>query len=262
MLYAIEAIMKKPSMAICVLFCFLCVGCMIIPIPTREHTPAEYCTRGEIEAEAFDFVRVGSTSREEVLLKLGEPDAVREDERRFLYRWVTVHGYLAWGTYGGGGDVAPIGVKRFDLLIEFDDQGVVKRLGDIKTWAENMEGQKEPPLDLSTPIEIPVIHARFPALAKLFRGDTAATLILGKDFVEFRESKPSHNFRISPEKIILLKRYSETDEYWNAGELHYYIRFSEKTEAGKGIHIRVDFFSSLTLLKYLRQNCPNLEVKN
>jgi len=238
--------MKKLSFAVCTFLYSLCVGC--IPIPTATHTPKELNTRGEIDAKALEFMRVGSTSREEVLLKLGEPDAVRKDERYFLYRWVTVHGYIA--AYGGGGEY--IGKKRYDLLIEFDDKGVVKRYGDIEEWARKGRWQKD--LDLSTPIEIPVTHQH--RLAP----DKDASLILGKDFFEFRD--PSHHFRISPEKIILIRPSSEDDNQWAAGLLSYNIHFSEETEAGERIRIRVDLFSLPTLLEYLRQNSPYLVVEN
>lgn len=244
--------MKKLSFAVCAFLYSLCVGCLIIPIPTAKHTPKGFNTRGEIDAKALEFMRVGSTSREEVLLKLGEPDAVRKDERYYLYRWVTVHGYLIWATYGGGDGAEHIGKKRYDLLMEFDDQGIIKRYGDIEEWARKGRGQKD--LDLSTPIEIPVTHQH------RWAPDKDATLILGKDFFEFRD--PSHHFRISPEKIILIRPSSEDDNQWAAGLLSYNIHFSEETEAGERIRIRVDLFSLPILLEYLRQNSPYLVVED
>ncbi len=256
MLDAIEAIMKKLSIAICVFLYSLCVGCYIVPIPTGKHTPKEFNTRGEIDAKALEFMRVGSTSKEEVLLKLGEPDAAWKDERYFLYRWVTVSGYLLWGFVGasssGNEGKEPLGKKRYDLLIEFDDHGVVKRLGDIETWAQRSR-QKDRPLDLSTPIEIPVTHHHS------WARDKAASLILGKDFFEFRE--PSHNFRISPEKIILLRPGFTPLINWAAGVFTYDIHFSEKTVGGEKIKLKVYIFELTTLFEYLRQNCPNIVVQ-
>jgi len=259
--------MNKPNIAICVFLYSLCVGCVIIP--TEEHTPKDFNTRGEIDAKAFEFMRVGSTSKEEVLLKLGEPDAVWEDERNFLYLWVTIRGYFAFAipAPGGPGGGGPIGVKWYELLIEFDEQGVIKQLGDIDTWAAKVQGQKDRPfLDLSTPVEIPVryLHTskpvEFPVSYNQIRAvERDASLILGKDFFEIRES--SHNFRISPKKIILLRPGYEMVFSGVTGVFTYTLHFSEKTVAGEKIHIQVDIFSLTTLFEYLRQNCPNLVVQ-
>jgi len=211
-----------------------------------EHTPVDF-SRGQIDATALEFMGVGSTSREEVLLKLGEPDEVWEDERHFLYWWLTARGYLI----DRNPNDTPMWKKRYDLLIEFDDQGVVKRYGDIEEWARKGRWKKD--LDLSTPIEIPVKHYRW-------SGNEDARLILGKDFFEFRD--PSHNFRISPEKIILLRPNITQHEPWAPGFFYYDIHFSEKTVAGKKVSLRMDLFSLPTLLEYLRQNSPYLVVEN
>lgn len=249
--------MNKLSIAICVFLYSLCVGCVI---PTPEHTLKDLNTRGEIDAKATEFMRVGSTSKEEVLLKLGEPDAVWEDERNFLYLWFTARGYV-----GAGGSPMYIG-KPHELLIEFDEQDVIKRLGDIDTWAAKVQGQKGRPLDLSTPVEIPVkyLHTSTPVETPVSYHHISAyfedaSLILGKDFFEIRES--SHNIRISPEKIILLRHEPGTIYQLLRGVLTYNIHFSEKTVAGEKIHILVDIFSLTTLLEYLQQNCPNLVVQ-
>ena len=266
MLYVREAVMKKLRISICVFLSSLCVGCIMIPIPTPKHTPAGLYTRGAIEANALEFMRVGSTSREQVLLKLGESDAVREHERYLLYRWVTVRGYLLVKLLESE-STGHIGKNTYELLIEFDDEGLVKRFGDIRTWAAKVEGQEEPPLGLATPIEIPVSHL-YPGLfgPVIVEQEDDARLILGKDFFELRESWPSLDFRISPEKIVLLRERSYTfdiaHDHWAAGKLTYDIHFSERTAAGKTIGIRVDVFSLLPLLEYLRENCPNLELKN
>jgi hypothetical protein len=209
-------------------------------------------------------MRVGNTSKEDVLLKLGEPDGVWKDERYFLYRWMSVRGgYVIWLTdYGADG--ITLDTKRCDLLIEFDDEGVVKRIGDIATWATKIEGQKDTPLDLSSPIRISVTHRHG------FGSDKIASLILRKDLFELAEYKSSHNFRISPERIIRISTKKTSlldtpsgDGSWAVGELAHEIYFSEETPAGSQIHVRVHhFLSSITLLEYLRQNCPNLVVDN
>jgi len=119
----------------------------------------------------------------------------------------------------------------------------------LGTWTT-----REPvgPLDLSTPVEIPIIHRHW------WTRDKKANLLLGKDFFEFREQPPSHNFRISPEKVIRLKRASFFLLFGDIPDRGYTIHFSEKTKAGKHIRIWVDDSSAKILRKYLKQNSPNL----
>ena len=143
-----------------------------------------------------------------------------------------------------------------------------KELLGTWTWATG-HATREPvgPLDLSTPVEIPIIHRHW------WTRDKKANLHLGKDFFEFREQPPSHNFRISPEKVIRLKSDSYFRIFGNFLEWFFYflifedfpdqgytIHFSEKTKAGKHIRIWVDASSVEILRKYLKQNSPNLEV--
>ena len=45
---------------------------------------------------------MGEAAREDVLLRLGEPDEVLEGGRVLVYRWTEVRGFFAAGGYGGG----------------------------------------------------------------------------------------------------------------------------------------------------------------
>jgi len=58
-------------------------GCVIIP--TLEHHTDEYGTRGIIDESTIAFMHTGATAREEVLLKLGEPEHVWDNGRKFAY---------------------------------------------------------------------------------------------------------------------------------------------------------------------------------
>ena len=114
-------------------------GCMIIPIPTQEHNYcydlwADNCesfrTRGEITKENVEFIRVGSTAKEEVLLKLGAPNVVKGNETIFEYHWLMVSGYTQWAVGLWPGLGAAGGIARFSrhvLTVEFDENNVVSR---------------------------------------------------------------------------------------------------------------------------------------
>lgn len=146
--------MTRGGFFIAILVSALGSGCVIIP--TTEHVPVVGPTRGLIDQETLESIRVGVTTREEVLLRLGEPDVVMRNERLFAYHWVTNTGYViggggATGSITGGGGVGAIRQKRYLALVEFDEQGIVKRHEvkegwlfyrrsyDIGPWLNDME---------------------------------------------------------------------------------------------------------------------------
>jgi hypothetical protein len=91
-------------------------------IPTPEHRIAG---RVPCDDEKTTFMVKETTSKEEVLLKLGEPDLVMNQERIFVYRWEMVAAYFFVGGYGAGA-AGPIPRPHF-LIIEFNDKNVVSR---------------------------------------------------------------------------------------------------------------------------------------
>lgn len=122
--------MTRSGSLIVILISALGAGCVIIP--TKEYVTGP--TRGRIEQETLASIRDGATTREEVLVRLGEPDVVMRNERLFAYHWVTSTGYLfvapvPGGPYGGGGGgyEGPLWQTRYLALVEFDEQGIVKR---------------------------------------------------------------------------------------------------------------------------------------
>jgi len=109
----------------------LTVSC--VPIPKKVGT------RGEITKRALEFLEEGVTSREQVLLHLGEPDFVGENEQIFVWEWVQAWD-VHWGVAArGGGAGSGGGVIRGricnGLLIKFNDQANVQA---VERWDENM----------------------------------------------------------------------------------------------------------------------------
>ncbi len=95
-------------------------ACVVIPTPGHRIQGRVPC-----DDEKTTFMVKDTTSKEEVLLQLGEPDLVLNRERIFVYRWEMVAAYFAVGGYGGGA-VGPIQRTNF-LIIEFDDKNRVNR---------------------------------------------------------------------------------------------------------------------------------------
>lgn len=102
------------------LFILLSSACMVIPTPEHRIGGRVPC-----DDEKTTFIVKETTSKEEVLLKLGEPDLVLNHERIFVYRWEMVAAYFVVGGYGGGA-VGPIQRPHF-LIIEFNDKNIITR---------------------------------------------------------------------------------------------------------------------------------------
>lgn len=136
----------------------LAPGCIIVPTP--EHGLLH--GRGAITPADTAWVRVGATTREEVLLHFGEPEACLEGGRILCYRWSVAHGYYLVGGYAVG-YAGPI-AKFYLLLFTFDDEGAVTRWAlaqclwrtpesVLRAWAEGRElpEDKAPPEPAEAP---------------------------------------------------------------------------------------------------------------
>jgi hypothetical protein len=69
---------------------------------------------------------VGVAAREDVLLRLGEPDEVLDGGKVLVYRWTETRGFLAAGSYGGGVEVPFPGHRA--LRLEFGPDARLVRL--------------------------------------------------------------------------------------------------------------------------------------
>jgi outer membrane protein assembly factor BamE (lipoprotein component of BamABCDE complex) len=74
----------------------LLAGCLIIPVD--YHAPG---SRHNVSDAATNLLHVGVTTREEVLLALGEPDYVSEDGQQFGHIWSKVKVLVVAGYSGG-----------------------------------------------------------------------------------------------------------------------------------------------------------------
>ena len=110
-----------------ILFLLSIEGC--IYIPTKYVTGT---SRGAISDSSLQFIVEGVTSREEVLLALGEPDFSVYD--RFTYAWNTIESY--WYVYN---PIAPFLRHSVNHVytIEFDEKGHVmnkdfRKISDVE----------------------------------------------------------------------------------------------------------------------------------
>lgn len=91
-------------------------------IPLVPHYSPQYPTRSNVESRLESFPIAEKTRREDVLLRLGEPDGTSNHQRIFIYRWTKVIGFIP-------GYYASVPIPRDTVLtIEFDEEGVVKKV--------------------------------------------------------------------------------------------------------------------------------------
>jgi len=105
--------MRALFRVVAVLFFFLSAGCAYL---TGE------AKRTEIAEETLKFIKMESTTKQEVLLRLGEPLKVWRGEANFLYADFTKDGIPL-----GPGIGVPMSQNLYLLLIEFDDNNRVKK---------------------------------------------------------------------------------------------------------------------------------------
>ncbi len=105
--------MRALCRVVAVLFFFLSAGCAYL---TGE------AKRTEIAEETLKFMKVESTTKQEVLLRLGEPLKVWRGEANFLYADFTKDGIPL-----GPGIGVPVSQNLYLLMIEFDDNNRVKK---------------------------------------------------------------------------------------------------------------------------------------
>jgi hypothetical protein len=97
-------------------------GCLAIPTP--EHSLK--AGHGQIKRKDLAPLKVGVTTREDVLLRFGEPDAITPDECIMAYWWRVISGYFCVGAPYGGGAAGPY-CKDYILMFEFDPQSRLTR---------------------------------------------------------------------------------------------------------------------------------------
>jgi len=106
-------------------------GCLIIP--TNYHTPG---SRHNITGQTTNLFQIGITTREEILLALGEPDFASVDGQRLGYRWSKVEALLIVTSYGSGSGAEF--VHSYLIEASFDPSNRVSRVRFHKHWGESV----------------------------------------------------------------------------------------------------------------------------
>ena len=116
-------------------------GCLIIPAPSSDSGYA----RTNVDRHTPEQFTPGVTTRQDVIMALGEPDAVSWDECQLAYRSEKVVGL--WMLFGGyaGGDAGTIYKEQF-YVFEFDPRGRLQTVAQSRKLSPQ-EGVKPPLFD-------------------------------------------------------------------------------------------------------------------
>jgi hypothetical protein len=247
---------RFPRVAWIALLCVSWSGCAVVPVrvPTKIRNIS-----GELGKKLdLDFIRVGTTRREEVGQKLGWVDTGVKDDGLFLGRWADSSWGVAWAVSGYTSAVGGWNRKwtTHNLVLDFDEKGVVQQMSFVpdedilRTLSERVSKNSSRSLDLSTPIEVPVEYIRS---HKHFLG----TLSLGKDSFKFladRETgaKEAYDFKTSPQNLNHpnMGHWVASDSL-HPGNVVVTIHFKQKTSVGSKFDVRVDLPTTMILIRYI-----------
>jgi hypothetical protein len=103
---------------------FLCTGCLFW---FHSHLDTS-SSRTDIDDQTLKSIIIGSTTIEDILLRLGEPQEHYDVPTVFLYRWVWVRGFILVGAGGYGvGGTGSGDTTEYTLHILFDEKNKVTR---------------------------------------------------------------------------------------------------------------------------------------
>ncbi len=106
-------------------------GCVPVPFYTPTTLRAKGSARGPISPAAMAFLTTGTTTRTEVLLRLGVPDEVQNDDRQFVYSWgveVAQAGLVILSIVPNAvGAASSAKVETHRLFLEFDETGILRK---------------------------------------------------------------------------------------------------------------------------------------
>ncbi len=100
-------------------------ACIVIPAP--EHGLS--AGRGEIVPGETIDLQLGTTTRKDILLGLGEPSASFDNDTVFVYHWAVVQAYWLFAIgngYSGAADAGSLDSKYL-FIAQFDGDGLLRR---------------------------------------------------------------------------------------------------------------------------------------
>jgi hypothetical protein len=116
----------------------LLAGCIIVPVNYTQSG-----SRQNVSEKAATTLQPGEITKEEVLLRLGEPDWVSDDERLIGYAWTKVKALVVYGAYYTGG-IAEV-PKSSLLKLTFNAEDRLVAAVVMSEWGETVAPEKTSP---------------------------------------------------------------------------------------------------------------------
>ena len=233
--------------------CATLLGCIgATPLHKRTRTPQGT----EVKNIDLSFLTPGQTTRADVKEKLKLIDTGYQGDHYFLGRWSS----STSGTwmFGLPGAFAGRVWKSGNLLVEFDDAGVVKRFepfDDAKALRHLAPVAADTPLQLASPLELQV---KYYLLEGVQFVDAKIVLSKGRfDFEELGERKKKHKFSLPASDVLRVETpviIHFPDPTYISQRLHC-ARNLEKIggPGGRDINLEVTMPQLVTLMSYVAQ---------
>jgi hypothetical protein len=123
----VKMVMARAMNAILFGWLLLAAGGCIIPVPHGSRRANH--SRRLITEDEFTFIQPKISRREDLILKLGEPDFSLKDDRVLAWHWTSVEWtilLIVGGGYSSGGAAVDV-LDNHYLLTAFDEHGVLTR---------------------------------------------------------------------------------------------------------------------------------------
>ena len=233
--------------------CTTLLGC-IGATPLHKHTRTPEGT--VVKDIDLSFLRPGQTTRAEVKEKLKLIDTGYQGDHFFVGRWSSST-WAAWAVFPNFGSAGRVW-KSGNLLVQFDDAGVVKRFeffDDPKALRYLAPMAADTPLQLASPLELSV---KYYLLAGGQLVD--AKIVLSKDtfdFEELGERKKKQKFSLPAGEVLRVETpviIRFPDPTYISQRLHC-ARDLKKIggPSGKDINLEVTLPQVVTLMSYVAQ---------
>ena len=243
--------------AVPLVFCIVLCGCVgATRLPVRATSPAGMALQNkEIN---LNFLRAGSTHREEVENRLSTINTNYSNPRLFWGRWGESKWGYWWIVAAGpcSGNCAAGDAKRIwhvrNLVVTFDENGIVSSeetiADDKRLWQalhSRMVEESPPPLDFTQPLRVELTT---PA---------PTAILLGQDHIELEPSDAdAPKVQIPILNIARFSHGTSLNKRGSPGVTCHALEFSEKTAYGKRIKFCADAQQVGILFQYLQQVGP------
>ena len=127
---------RFPGFSLTLLMCCLIAGCYM---PMPESLPPYAARMGKVNQTTVQQLQTGKSTRVDVLLLLGAPSRILEDDRFFIYDWSASTGVVALPFLGAAGGI----VTDFAYCLEFTRGGILKRQQLIGGRSNMFKGSTE-----------------------------------------------------------------------------------------------------------------------